>query len=89
LRHMIQKKHFDILSIYTFSLGVEDRKRFKELGFKDTGLLRALERKKTGELPVLIRPVRKRYTEPDWTIEGLDIRNIKNWHMTEICSDSV
>jgi len=40
-------------------------------------------------LPVLIRPVRKRYTEPDWTIEGLDIRNIKNWHMTEICSDSV
>lgn len=89
LRHMIQNKHFDMLSIYHFSVGDEFREKLKDMGFRTSGLARSLEHKKTGELPVLIRPVRKSYTETDWEIEGLDIRKIKNWQMTEICSDSV
>jgi hypothetical protein len=89
LRYMIQNRHFDILSIYHFSIDDELRQRFRDLGFKVKGLMRILEEKKTGELPVLIRPVQKSYTETEWNVEGLDIRNIKNWQMTEICSDSV
>jgi GNAT superfamily N-acetyltransferase len=89
LRHMIQNKHFDMLSIYHFSVSDEFREKLADMGFRASGLARRLEHKKTGELPVLIRPVRKSYTETDWKIEGLDIRNINNWQMTEICSDSV
>jgi hypothetical protein len=89
LRYIIQNKHFDILSVYHFSLSDEFRNKLRDLGFKTSGLVRRLEQKKTGELPVLIRPVRKRYTENDWKIEGLDIRKIDNWEMPEICSDFV
>jgi GNAT superfamily N-acetyltransferase len=89
LSHMIQNRHYDILSIYHFSVDDEIKKQFKDLGFKTRGSVRSLERKKRGKLPVLIRPVRKSYTETDWEIDGLDIRKIKNWQMTEICSDSV
>lgn len=89
LKHMIQNKHFDMLSIYHFSVSDEVREKLGDMGFRASGLARILEHKKTGELPVLIRPVRKSYTETDWKIEGFDIRKIKNWQMTEICSDSV
>ena len=78
-----------MLSIYHFSVSDEFREKLADMGFRASGLARRLEHKKTGELPVLIRPVRKSYTETDWKIEGLDIRNINNWQMTEICSDSV
>jgi GNAT superfamily N-acetyltransferase len=89
LKHMIQNKHFDILSVYHFSFSEEERIRINDLGFRAKGFVRSLERRKTGELPVLIRPVRKGYTESDWKIEGIDVRRIENWRMTEICSDSV
>jgi hypothetical protein len=88
LRHMIRNRHFDILSIYHFSIGDELNQIFQDLGFKAKGLVRILEKRKTGELPVLIRPVQKSYTGTEWDIEGLDIRNIKHWQITEICSDS-
>jgi len=78
-----------MLSIYHFSVSEEFREKLTYIGFRTSGLARRIERKKTGELPVLIRPVRKSYTETDWKIEGLDIRKITSWQMTEICSDSV
>jgi GNAT superfamily N-acetyltransferase len=89
LRHMIQNRHYDMLSIYHFSVPEELRKKLENVGFKESGLARRLEHKKMGELPVLIRPVMKSYTEDDWEVEGIDIRKMKNWQMTEICSDSV
>ncbi len=89
IRYMIQHKHFDILSIYDFCLDDRFRKKLGALGFKISSLVRSLERKKTGELPMLIRPVRKNFDENDWMIEGLDIRKIENWQITEICSDAV
>lgn len=89
LRCMIQNKQFDILSVYRFSIRDETEKMLRDLDFKATGIMRRLEQKKTGELPVLIRPVRKIYGEADWKIDGLDVRNIRNWLLPEICSDSV
>ena len=89
IKYMIQDRHFDILSIYDFCLDHGLRKTLKALGFKTSGLVRRLEQKMTGELPVLIRPVRKGCTKDDWLIEGLDIRKIENWQITEICSDAV
>ncbi len=89
LRFIIQQRHFDILSIYDFCLSDDFRKRLKGLRFKTTGLVRRIEKKRTGELPLLIRPVKRDCTQGDWIIEGLDIRRIENWKITEICSDAV
>jgi len=89
LRFIIRKRHFDILSIYDFCLADDFRKSLKGLRFKARGLVKRIEKKRTGELPLLIRPVKKNFTEDDWMIEGRDIRKIENWKITEICSDAV
>jgi hypothetical protein len=89
LKHMIQNKDFDILSLYHFSMEDTRRTKIQDLNFKATGFVRSLERKKTGELPVLVRPLVRSPCESDWKIAGLDVRNIKNWQMNEIFSDSV
>lgn len=41
-----------------------------------------------GETPVLLRPVQETYADEDLLIEGLDVRNIENWSLKPICSDS-
>jgi len=89
LRFMIEQGHFDILSIYDFCLTDDFKKTLEGLRFKTSGLVRRIEKKRTGELPLLIRPVKRDYTQDDWIIEGLDIRRIENWKVTEICSDAV
>jgi hypothetical protein len=50
--------------------------------------VRRIEKKRMGELPVLVRPIRGDDSEDDWRVEGVDIRNIENWKITEICSDA-
>jgi GNAT superfamily N-acetyltransferase len=89
LGFILQQRAFDILSIYDFCLSDAFRKDLKGLRFKTTGLVRRIEKKRTGELPLLIRPVKRNDTENDWTIENLDIRKIENWKIMEVCSDAV
>ena len=89
LRFIVRQRHFDILSIYDFCLTDDFKRTLKELRFKSAGLVRGIEKKRTGELPVLIRPVKRDCTQGDWIIQGLDIRKIESWKITEICSDAV
>jgi hypothetical protein len=89
LRDIIKAKHFNLLSIYNFSLDDTLRQALKGLGFKTHSLVRIIERELHGELPLLIRPVKESLMESDFFIEGIDLRKIKNWSLKPICSDAV
>jgi hypothetical protein len=88
LRYIIQSKQFELLSIYSFCLDDHLWQVLKGLGFKTDSLVRTLERKLYGELPLLIRPVKENLVEADCFVEGLDIRRIENWSLKPIFSDA-
>jgi len=49
-----------------------------------------IERSRNRELynlPILIRPMKETFDEDDWFIDGVDVRDINNWHITEMCCD--
>ncbi len=87
-RYVIKMNHFDIFSIYNFSLSDKLLHILKGLHFYTNGLTQKMEKYFNGEWPLLIRPVKKRFVENDWFIEGLDIRNIDGWEIKPICSDA-
>lgn len=91
LHYIIRKRHFDILSTWNFNLREDFSQTLESLEFSTTNLLGRIEKKFPSEfpaLPVFVRPVKKIYKEEDWFIEGIDIRDIKNWEINRICSDN-
>jgi hypothetical protein len=89
LRYIIEARHYDMLSIYTFCLNDVLRETLRGLHFKTKGLARILERRVQGELPLLIRPVKEKHTEHDFYVGEMDMRKIENWSLKPICSDAV
>jgi len=90
LQYIIRKRHFDILSAWNFNLREEFYQTLESLGFSATNLLVRMEKKFPSEfpmLPVFVKPAKKTCKEEDWFIEGIDIRDIKNWEINRICSD--
>ena len=87
LRFIIKAGYFDVLSIYHFSLIKDVEHTVQDLGFKKVGLIRVVEKKINGELPLLIRPVKQNYSHNDFFVEDLDLRKIENWYIKGICSD--
>lgn len=89
LRFIIKMNHFDVLSIYNISISDSLLETLQRLRFKSDGLIRAKDKNRLGECPLLIRPVNQSYSEHDWYLEGLDMRRIENWDVKEICCDGV
>ncbi len=79
--------HFNILSIYNYSLSENISDILKSLNFKSNNIASILAKKANGVWPLFIRPVKDKYAESDFFIQGLDIRELKNWSIKEICSD--
>lgn len=87
LAFIIKNKHFNILSIYNYSVTGQMANALKKLKFRTNSVLRMIERKLEGEFPLIVRPVEKNYDETHFIVHGLDIRKIQNWSIKEICSD--
>ena len=87
LAFILNKKHFEIVSIYNYSLTDAISPILRKLHFKTNSLTRIIEKRKKGEVPLFVRPVRHDYSETDCFINGLDIRKINSWEIKEICSD--
>ena len=84
---MLHRRDVDILSISTASLGSTSLD-WQSVGFKAMGMLRRLERRRTGELPLLVRPVDPDFDERHWLVAGVDTRDIRNWQYREMVSDA-
>jgi GNAT superfamily N-acetyltransferase len=89
LRHLIRARHFGILSIYRFCVADGLRPALQRLRFTEHGLVGWFERRMHGEHPAIIRPVRERFADSDYCVAGLDLREIGNWALTQVCSDGV
>lgn len=87
LAGILRRRDVDILSVAVASLGSTSID-WRALGFKTRGLLRRLERQRTGELPLLIRPVAADFGESHWLLAGLDARDIRHWQYREMVSDA-
>jgi len=87
LQTIIQNKHFDILSVYSYSLDERFSSLLKELHFKPRPLLRKIHSRKTDVYPLLVKPITQVCTQRDWFVDNLDIRLFTNWDIKEICSD--
>jgi hypothetical protein len=89
LQHVIDVRHFGIVSIYGFCGDGGLRQTLRRLGFRRHRVLRMLDRRLGSEMPVLIRPLPEDYTGDDFTIAGLDLRLVDNWRLKGVCSDGV
>lgn len=87
LRYIINNRHFGMISVWNCGLENEFLKILKRLRFKTSPLFEKIENALRGVYFLLVRPIRKEYAEKDWFIRGIDLRNIKNWQLTEFCSD--
>lgn len=79
LQHITGEKWYYWLYIKKYSNSKRVRKSLNDFGFQE---------KKNITNPILVRPTKKDYSEEDWFIEGLDIRNPENWKLREVCSDN-
>jgi GNAT superfamily N-acetyltransferase len=87
LRHITARQTFDILSIYDLDIEQGISGLLASFSFRRHGLLRLLEKKAVGDLPVLTRPVKPDFQESDWFLCGIDTRRRASWQIREICSD--
>jgi GNAT superfamily N-acetyltransferase len=92
LRSIIKAKHFTKLSIYSYGLNEHFEQVLSDLGFSLHApwkrFIPGRSRLQEDVLPILIRPVKENFSERDFFINGLDVRDIKNWSLKPICSDS-
>ncbi len=87
LRAVIRTNEVDILSVADYAVTEAMAPVLAAVGFRSTSATRFLERRRFGEWPLLVRPVKKSYEERDCLIGGLDIRRRETWSIQEICSD--
>ena len=85
---IIHAKHFDIISIYSYAVDSDLGTILSDLRFTLHSPIRFLARNLHGELPLLVRPIKKKVSESDFYIGGLDVRKIENWSLKPICSDA-
>ena len=84
----VERGDFGVLSVYAHGVDAPLATVLRRIGFHAGGIMGALEKRVRGNLPILVRPVRPEPTESDWFIDGRDVREIGNWAIKGICSDS-
>lgn len=87
LRHIINSKYYDMISIWNIDLENELLQTLKRLHFNTNPIYGKIENMLRGSQYLLIRPIRKEFTEEDWFVQGVDSRNIENWAINEFCYD--
>ena len=89
LRYIIGSGRFGVLSIWGMTLPNDLRTALRFCGFKRNCLLRIVENRLKGEMPILVRPVGRTPNEKDWFVGGIDTRKAGSWHFSQICSDAL
>ena len=88
LQYIMESDHFYSLSIPSYGLNNTMIQTLKRLDLYQSLLSQMEAKEAKKELPLLVRPVKKTISDNDWLINGFDIRNIDNWEIKPICSDT-
>ena len=89
---LITQRHFCILHILDVNLNKDLVKILDNLSFHQRDLIVQLvskKRKNNKERYFVLKPLKDEKQEDYWYIDNIDIRKIKNWKLTEKCSDDV
>ena len=88
MKHIIDERHFDVLSTLDFHLDESTISAARALGFSYPGIAKTFRhRLRSPKLPILVRPVQKKYSGDDLFFRDLDIRDFFNWSLKPIYSD--
>ena len=88
LRFIVKNRQFDMLTVWDITLDEELSAVLKKMRFGVKGFNTKIIRHTETQPPILVRPLKKEYTEDDWFIRDVDMRDISNWDISEICSDA-
>jgi hypothetical protein len=90
LRFIHDSRHFAALSVYQYGVDESLGKALADSGFSTTHpVLRPFVKSPAHPraLPLLIRPIRKSFSDDDFLVRGIDMRKIDSWRLKPICSD--
>lgn len=87
IRHIINENWSNVFDVWNYDPEDSFVSGFRDHGFSSDNLTIKAQQHLRGERYLLVRPIRKNFNENDWFIHDLDIRNVKNWDIKEICSD--
>jgi hypothetical protein len=66
----------------------EDLRSFlRKKHFHSFNQIDRIRHRESYNIPIIVRPTVGNYSDDDWFVSGVDIRDIKNWQITEICFD--
>jgi len=87
LDYIIESGYPKTLSVLSFGLNENLIQALKRLNLYESVLSQKEKEHDSGELQLLVRPVKEKLDESDWFIDVMDIRNFENWEIMPICSD--
>ena len=85
---IISVRHFDVISMLGFGVDVDMGAVLQSAGFTAHSLVRAIEKRMHGELPVLVRPLRSTSGTDGFLLAGLDVRRAESWSLKPLISDA-
>jgi len=84
---IIKQRRLGSISFFNAGMPEELKPFLRKKCFYTFGQIDKIRHGKSYNLPILVRPTVENCVEDDWLIGDIDIRNIDNWHITEICFD--
>jgi hypothetical protein len=87
LNWLTRRAPADILMVNRYALGPQMPALFEKYGFREDRLLGRIDKVRSGEFPLLIRPVKKAFAATDFLLGDVDLREISHWSLKPFCSD--
>jgi hypothetical protein len=88
MESLIAARHFDLISMLGLGLDADMGAVLQSTGFTAHSLVRIIEKRMHGELPVLVRPLHSASGTDDFLLDGLDVRLAENWSLKPLISDA-
>lgn len=88
MESLISARHFDIISMLGYGVDADMGAVLQSTGFSAHSLVRIIEKRMHGELPVLVRPLQSASGTAEFLLAGLDVRRTENWSLKPLISDA-
>ncbi len=87
LSFILSHNRFASISILNVGIPMDLEVFLRKKHFYTLGQVERLRDRESYNLQIRTRPLKEIYDEDDWFIDGVDVRDINNWSITEICFD--